>query len=80
MGYDEPTYRFDNIVDKFLCLVDLFFGISHDKTMQIFFLVAGVSRVRTPFAFFDGAFASDSNFGTRFGLHLLESIAARSDK
>jgi hypothetical protein len=54
---------FNDIVDERFGLVDLLFGIGHDQTMQVFFLVAGVSGVRSSFAFLDRAFASDGDLG-----------------
>jgi len=74
------TYRFDDIVNQLLSFLDLFFGIGHDETVQIFFLVARVSGVRSTFSFLDGAFASDSNLGSRFSFHLLQGVSTRSDK
>jgi hypothetical protein len=74
------TYSFNDIVDQLLRLVDLLFSIGHDKTMQIFFLVAGVSSVRSAFALLDGAFASNSNLGTGFGFHLLERVSTRANQ
>ena len=46
------TCRLDDIVDQLLRFVDLFFGICHDQAVQVFFLVAGVSCVRTTLSFF----------------------------
>lgn len=69
---------FNNIVHKLLGLVNLLFGICHDQTMEVFFLVTSVSGVRSAFSFFDGAFASNGNLGTRFGLHLLQGISTRT--
>ena len=57
------TFRFYHIVDEFLGFVDLLFGVGHDQAMQVFFLVAGVSCVRSTFSFFDGSFATDGDFG-----------------
>jgi len=64
------VYRFDNIVNQFLGFIDFVLGVCHDKTMEIFFLIAGVSGVRTTFALLDRAFATNGNLGTRFSLHL----------
>ena len=55
------TYSFNDIVNEFLGFDDFLFGISHDETMKVFFLVAGVSRVRSTLALFDRALATDGN-------------------
>jgi hypothetical protein len=74
------TYSFNDIVNQLLRLIDLVLGIGHDKTMQIFFLVAGVSSVRSAFALLDGAFASNGNLGARLGFHLLERVSTRANQ
>ena len=76
----EDTYRLDDIVDQLLRFVDLVFGVGHDQAVQILFLVAGVSCVRTTFALLDGAFATDRNLCAGLGLHLFERVASRADK
>ena len=53
--------RFDDVVNQLLRFIDLFLGIGHDQTVEIFFLVAGVSCVRSTLSFFDGSFATDGN-------------------
>ena len=73
-------YRFDDVVDQLLGFVDFFLGLCHDQTVKIFFLVASVSGIRSTFSFFDGAFASDGNFGARLGLHLLQGVSTRTYK
>jgi hypothetical protein len=72
--------RFDDLVDELLRLIDLLFGVCHDQTVQVLFLIAGVSCVRSTLSFLDGAFAANSDFGARFGFHLLEGIATRSNE
>lgn len=67
-------------MDQLLGLVDLFLRLGHDETVQVFFLVAGVSGVRTTLSFLDGAFATDSNLGTRLVLHLLQRVATGADE
>lgn len=74
------TYGFNDIVDEFLGLVDLVFRVGHDEAMQIFFLVTGVSSIRTAFALLDGAFAADRNLCPRLGFHLLQSISTGTDE
>ena len=74
----DATYRLNDIVNKLLGFVHLFLGVRHDQTVKIFFLVASVSGVRPTLAFFDGAFASDGDLGTRLGFHLLQGVATRS--
>jgi hypothetical protein len=71
---------FDDVVDECFRLVDFFLGICHDETMQVFFLIAGVSCVRSSLAFFNRAFASNGDFGSRFGFHFLERVATRPNK
>ena len=66
-------------MDKLLGLLDFLFGVGHDKAMQIFFLVAGVSGVRTAFAFLDRSLATNGDLCLRFGFCqqlLAESLAA----
>lgn len=74
------VYRLNNIVNQLLGLVDLVLGISHDQAMQVLFLVARVSCVRSAFALLHGALATDCNLGTRLSLHFLQSIATRANK
>ena len=65
------TYGLDNVVNEFLGLINLLFSIGHDQTMQIFFLVAGVSRVRTTLSFLYGTLATNGDLGLRLCLHFL---------
>ncbi len=58
-------------MNQLLRLVDLLLGIGHDQTMQILFLVAGMSRIGSTFAFLDRALAANGNLGTRVLLHSL---------
>ena len=74
------TYRLDDLVDQLLRLVDLFFGVCHDQAVQIFFLVTGVSSIRSSFPFLDGAFSTDCNLRLGLGFHFLERVATRSDE
>ena len=74
------TYRLDDVVNQLFRLIDLLFRICHNKTMQVFFLIASVSSVRSTFPFLNRALATNGDFGTGFGFHLLESIATRSDE
>lgn len=69
---------FNDIVDKLLGLINLFFGVRHNQTVKIFFLVATVSGVRSAFSFFDGAFASNGDLSTGLGLHLFQGVSTRS--
>ena len=61
-------------------LVDLVFGVCHDQTVQVFFLVAGVSSVRSALALLDRAFTTDRNLRAGFRLHLLQSVTTGSNK
>jgi hypothetical protein len=67
-------------VNQLLCLVDLFLGIRHDQAVQVFFLIAGVSCVRSSFALFDGAFATNGDLGTRLRFHLLERVSTGANE
>lgn len=71
---------FDDVVDQFLGLVHLVFGVGHDQAVKVLFLVTGVSCIGATLALLDGALAADGNFCTRFGLHLLQSVATRADE
>lgn len=77
---ESCTYRLDDIVDQLLGLVDLVLVISHDQAVEVLFLVARVSSVRSTLAFLDGTFATNSNLGARLSLHLLQSVATRANK
>lgn len=77
---DNRTYSFNDVVNEFLGLVDLVFGVGHDETVQVFFLITCVSSVRTSFALFDGTFAADRNLCPRLGFHLLQSISTGADE
>lgn len=72
--------RLDNVVNQLLGLVDLFFSVCHNQAVKVFFLVASVSGVRSTLSFLDGAFATNSNLGKRFGLHFLQRVTTRSYK
>ncbi len=74
------TYSLDDVVNELLGLVDLLLGVRHDQAMQILLLVAGMSCVRSTFALFNGAFATDRNLCARLRLHLLEGVSTRSNK
>lgn len=76
----RKEYGFDDVKDQLLRLLDFFLCICHDQTVEIFFLVASVSGVRSAFSFLNRAFASDCNFGSGLGLHFLEGISTRSDQ
>lgn len=79
-GGGRSTYSLNDVVDELLGLVHFVLGIGHNKTVQIFFLVAGMSCVRTALALLDGTFATNGNLCTRLGLHLLQSVATRTDE
>jgi hypothetical protein len=51
-------------VNELLGLVDLFFSIGHDETVQIFFLVASMRGIRPALALLDGALATNGDLGT----------------
>lgn len=74
------TYRLDHVMDQLFGLVNLLLGFCHNQTVEVFFLVAGVSGIRAAFAFFDRAFATDGDLGTRLILHLLERVTTRPNK
>jgi hypothetical protein len=78
LAFRDGGSRFNDIVHKLLSLVDLFFGIGHNQTVQIFFLVATVSGVRSALSFLDGTFASNGNLGAGFGFHLLQGVSTGS--
>lgn len=77
---NKVTYSFNDIVNQLLGLVDFVLGIGHDQAVEILFLVARVGSVGPALTFLDGTFASNSNLGTRFRLHLLECVATRADE
>lgn len=53
LAFRNGRSRLDDVVHQFLGFVDFFFSVCHDKTMEIFFLVASVSGVRSTFSFLD---------------------------
>jgi hypothetical protein len=79
-GWDSGTDCFNNVVNKLLGLVDFFFGICHNETVKIFFLVATVRGIGATLSFLDGAFTTNGNLGTRLGLHLFQGVSTRSYK
>jgi hypothetical protein len=78
LAFRDRCGCFNDVVDKLFGLVNLFFGVRHNQTVQVFFLVATVSGVRSTLSFFDGAFASNGNLGTGLGLHLFQGVSTRS--
>jgi uncharacterized membrane protein len=70
--------RLNDVVNKLLGFVHLLLSISHDKAVEIFFLVASVSGIRSALALLDRALATNGNLGSRLGLHLLEGVSTRS--
>ena len=77
---EGSTYRFNDVVNELLGLIDLLLSIGHDQTVQVLLLVARVSGIRAALTLLDGALAADGNLGTGLRLHLLESVATRADK
>ena len=67
-------------MNQLLGLVDLLLRVGHDETVEIFFLVAGMSCVRAALAFLDGSLAADGNLGARLSLHLLQSVSTGADE
>ena len=67
-------------MDQLLGLVDFVLGIGHDQAVKVFFLVARMGSIGPALTFLDGTFTTNSNLGTRFRFHLLESVATRADK
>lgn len=67
-------------MNELLRLVNLLLRISHDEAVQIFFLVAGVSCVRSSFALLDGAFATDGNLSAGLRLHLLKGVSTGANE
>jgi ABC-type proline/glycine betaine transport system permease subunit len=65
-------------VNQLLGLVHLLFGIGHDQAVEVFFLIASVSGVRSTLALLDGTFAADGDLGAGLGLHLLQGVSTRS--
>jgi hypothetical protein len=76
----ELTYSLNDVVDELLGLVDLLLGIGHDQAVQILFLVAGVSCVRSSFTLLHGAFATNRDLRTGFGLHFLECVSTGANE
>jgi hypothetical protein len=74
------NYRLNDIVDQLLGLVDLVFGVGHDQTVQVFFLVAGVGGVGSALSFLDGTLSSDGNLCARLCFHLFQGVATRTNK
>jgi hypothetical protein len=72
------TYSLNDIVNKLLGFVHLLLGVSHDKAVKIFLLVASVSGIRSALALLDRALASNGDLGSRLSLHLLEGVSTRS--
>lgn len=76
----RSTYSLNDVVNKFLCLVDFFLSVGHDQAMEVLFLVTGVSGIGATFSFLDGSFSTDSDFGLGFCFHFLQGVTTGSDK
>ena len=80
LTFGDGSRGLDDVVDQFLSFVDFLFRVCHDQAMKVFFLVAGVSCVRSTLAFLDRAFSTNGNLCARFCFHFLQGIATRSDE
>jgi uncharacterized membrane protein YuzA (DUF378 family) len=80
LAFGDGSGRLNDVVNQLLGLVDLVFGVGHNKTMQVFFLVAGVCGVGAALSFLDGALASDGNLCTRLCFHLFQGVATRTNE
>lgn len=80
LALGDGSSGFDDVVDQFLGLVNLVLGVGHDQAVEILFLITGVSCIGAALALLDGTLATNGNFCTRFGLHLLQSVATRADE
>src|SRR5450432_4187122 len=67
-------------MNQLLSFVNFLFCICHDQAMEVFFLVAGVSCIRSTLAFLDRAFSTNGDLCTRFCFHFLQGIATWSDE
>lgn len=67
-------------MNQLLGLVDLFFSVCHDETVEILLLVAGVGSIGAALSFLDGALSSDGNLGLRFSFHFLERVTTRTNE
>jgi hypothetical protein len=63
LAFRNGRSSLNDVVDEFLSLVDLLFGIGHDETVQIFFLVAGVRGIRPTLTLLYGALATNGDLG-----------------
>lgn len=72
------THCFNDVVNKLLGFVHLFFGVGHDQAVKIFFLVATVGGIRSALSFLDGTFASNGDFSTGLGFHLFQGVSTGS--
>ena len=70
--FDVETYRFDDIVNELLGLVDLLFSVCHDETVEIFILVDGVRSVGFSFALFHRAFTANRDLCLGLCFHLFQ--------
>ena len=77
---EGKTYRLNDVVNQLLGFVDLFFGVCHDQTVQVFLLIAGMGGIGAAFSLFYGSFSTDGDFGAGFGLHLLEGVTTGSNE
>lgn len=73
------SYCFNDPVDHLHTCCNFLFRISENETVEIFFCIVSV-LVRTSFAFLYASFATDTDFGTAFPLHLLQTVTTRTDK
>lgn len=77
---EGSTDSLNDVMDELLCLINFLFGVGHDQTMEILFLVAGVSCIGTAFSFLDGSFSSNSDLGLGFCFHFLQGVTTGTDK
>jgi len=77
---ERRVSRLNDIVNQLLGFVDFVLVVGHNQAVEVLFLIARVSRVRSTLAFLDGSFAANGNLGAGLRLHLLQSVATRANK
>ena len=73
------THCFNDPINHLDTSGHLFFRVSHNETMQVFFSIFCV-LIRLPFTLFHTSFAANANFSTTLPFHLLETVATRANQ
>lgn len=75
----KGTHRFDDPVDQPDTSLNFRHIFTRDQAVEVLFRI--VSKcLRSGFPFFDASLATNTNFGTTFPFHFLQTVATRSNE